>query len=688
MQAHLIKIYVLPALLGLLALLLPILPLSGSSLSKDATSLVSFSLNQQPGPIPELERDPSIARALPALAGPACAPVHDIDFSWIPTQPVAGQAITLTATVAGAVWFSETVDSPSVGGWNDLALDSFGWPHIGYISDDGTTRSVRHAWKNRAGWHVEIADSGLADGTSFSSLVLDAQNRPHLSYVDKDPAQPDSALKYVFWDGSAWQVEVVGIIHGWPGYTSIAVDSTGQPHIAYYDLDRGRLLYASRTAGGTWSTETVDDLGDVGAWPSLALDAQDRPHISYYDPFWYFTRLKYAVYDGSAWQIEAVDSYGDVGAMSSLALDPFGNPHIAYVGNSEYILYYASLNGLGWLTETVTNHVAQPTLALDRAGRPHISYVYRTDTNNYYVEYTYDDGARWETERIQTEATSSPDTSLALDDAGLPHLSYCGPDYPIPELRYAELLTTTTPPVTYTWDLGDGTQARGPSINHTYSAAGVYTVAVTATNCATATATMLHTLTVVPPCVPVQEAGFTWQPSTPLTGESITLTAVATGTTPISVTWDLGDGNRAVGFIVTHTYTLSDVYSVVLTVTNCGSSTATATYTLSVVAPPCQLVELITMTQVVSGCVITMTAQATGTPPLAWQWEFGDGMSSTLPMPTHDYGASGHYTGTLHLWNCAGIGQVDRSFSASVECVMPPLGFHIYLPTISNSRLK
>lgn len=57
-----------------------------------------------------------------------------------------------------------------------------------------------------------------------------------------------------------------------------------------------------------------------------------------------------------------------------------------------------------------------------------------------------------------------------------------------------------TPPITYTWDFGDGTIATGSSIAHTYAMAGTYSVVLTATNsCSTQKVTAAHTLSIGAP---------------------------------------------------------------------------------------------------------------------------------------------------------------------------------------------
>ena len=67
---------------------------------------------------------------------------------------------------------------------------------------------------------------------------------------------------------------------GW--YTSLALDSNGHPHISYYDYTNGDLKYAIWT-GSSWNIESVDTDGNVGRYTSIALDNNDNPYISYYD---------------------------------------------------------------------------------------------------------------------------------------------------------------------------------------------------------------------------------------------------------------------------------------------------------------------------------------------------------------------------------------------------------------------
>jgi len=130
-----------------------------------------------------------------------------------------------------------------------------------------------------------------------TSLALDSSDRPHISYY-YGWIGPDSILKYARWDGDAWQIETVdltGTRDGQIACSSLALDDSDYPHIAYYDVNNTDLKYA-RWGGDTWQIETVDSVGDVGGYASLELDSSGDPHISYYDGS--NGDLKYAYWEG------------------------------------------------------------------------------------------------------------------------------------------------------------------------------------------------------------------------------------------------------------------------------------------------------------------------------------------------------------------------------------------------------
>jgi PKD repeat protein len=143
--------------------------------------------------------------------------------------------------------------------------------------------------------------------------------------------------------------------------------------------------------------------------------------------------------------------------------------------------------------------------------------------------------------------------------------------------------------VTYTWDLGDGTSANGPTATHVYSAAGSYPVTLTVTDDDGLTASDVVVLEISNPNV------------APSAEVSVSPTTV--GTAPLGVTldgsgssdpdgsivshvWSFGDGTPdAGGAMVSHTYEAAGDYTATLTVTDNQGATATRSVAISVTEP-------------------------------------------------------------------------------------------------------
>ncbi|MBI5236770.1 MAG: hypothetical protein HY886_11070 [Deltaproteobacteria bacterium] len=321
-----------------------------------------------------------------------------------------------------------------------------------------------------------VATSGVASlSGATASLRLDASSNPKASYfqvVDKD-------LKYAYWDGSAWQTVVVDG-SGFTGYyNSLALTSLGNPRISYYygaassNAVTEDLMYAFCNAGcnasGNWIKVAVDTAGDVGGYTSIALDGSGNPRISYYD----FTNgdLKYAWCDSACetaanWTYIAIDNAGDVGRYTSLALDPTtGAPRISYYDYTNQTLKYAYCdascsNPANWTLVTIDGTADRgrfTSLVLTAAGLPRISYYdYSTRTEgNGVPAYTYCDAscnnpASWTKVYLSgtKQANKGAYSSLMLDVAGNPAITYYyfnnGTEYTatIGDLEYAYCNTT------------------------------------------------------------------------------------------------------------------------------------------------------------------------------------------------------------------------------------------------------
>lgn len=338
----------------------------------------------------------------------------------------------------GSSWQIEIVDKGGdLGGSTSLALDSNGHPHVGYV--DSLRHELKYAHHDGVSWSTVVVDTGGHVGAEVS-LALDAEDLPHMafySYTTVIHGFTDTDLMYAHHDGSSWRVETVESEGNVGSFVSLAVDSAGRPHIAYFDHTHGALKYATQD-GTSWRVETADDIGWVGWYASLALDSQDHPHIAYYDMN--NQHLKYAHHDGRGWHVETVDDSQGAGWYISLALDRAGHPHVSYTDWDNDGLKYAYHDGVEWRVQWVGAEGHCTSLAVDGAGRPHISLY---DWAGHTLKYIYNDGSRWHFLTVDGLGAPGDNNSLALDAAGLVHISYY--DWTTGDVRYAHQVLETPP---------------------------------------------------------------------------------------------------------------------------------------------------------------------------------------------------------------------------------------------------
>jgi gliding motility-associated-like protein len=208
--------------------------------------------------------------------------------------------------------------------------------------------------------------------------------------------------------------------------------------------------------------------------------------------------------------------------------------------------------------------------------------------------------------------------------------------------------TTGNETVSYQWTFGDGSTSAEASPSHVYATAGVYQVSLTVTTGSDCRSTAARTVRVHA----LPEARFTF--GNGCQGDPIAfsnLSAIAAGT--LGYQWDFGDGSTSTQTNPSHPYLAAGTYTVRLTATSGSGCQDVLEQTVTIHERP---VVDFTAAAVCDGKT-TAFANLTGitaTANTAYNWDFGDGTSSTAADPVKQYLNPGRYTVTLRVTTASG----------------------------------
>jgi hypothetical protein len=273
----------------------------------------------------------------------------------------------------GNTWQNETVDSGDVGWWSAIAIDLLGHIHIIYHADKPSS-SLKYAYFNGVSWNITTIDKG---GYS-TSLAVDNNNYPHISHI------AGSEMKYIRYNGVNWITETIATNAFSYGSTSIAINPSGKAYISFSDYSLPRRQYLASNVSEAWEVHYLSD----GRSSSLALDSSGNPHIVYYSEW--TQELKYSYYDGSVWVTKATSLLAE---FPHMALDSFNHPHVSFGGTCVDVecLIYTYFDGQDWIVQVLdTNNAGFDTsIALDQKGLPHISYRQAISEDNSLLNYMH-----------------------------------------------------------------------------------------------------------------------------------------------------------------------------------------------------------------------------------------------------------------------------------------------------------
>jgi len=270
------------------------------------------------------------------------------------------------------------------------------------------------------------------------------------------------------------------------------------------------------------------------------------------------------------------------------------------------------------------------------------TYVY-ADYGTYDVSLTITTEGGCSDTRIKTVVIE--DQSMNCHADFMFHHNFQSPD-PL-EIEFHSISQGFGPIVAFAWDFGDGNTSDEENPTNVFADYGSYEVSLTITTESGCTDTKTKTVVleeIIWPC----EASFEYhQPwHNPSEVHFIDRSQFQPGTW----FWEFGDGETSGDKNPVHTYTAGGEYTVSLTI-NSADSTCVDTYS-----------DVVVIEEVQWGCEASFEYHQSWQNPMevhffdksefqpgTWFWEFGDGETSGVRNPNHNYTAAGEYIVSLTI---------------------------------------
>lgn len=198
--------------------------------------------------------------------------------------------------------------------------------------------------------------------------------------------------------------------------------------------------------------------------------------------------------------------------------------------------------------------------------------------------------------------------------------------------------------ISYVWNFGDGTTSSSSSPTHTYTIPGAYTVSLlysTSSGCTDSVKVINGILVGSKPA-----ANFSGVPGDVCAFMKVNFTDLSAGN-PNAWLWLFGDGSTSTNENPEYQYSDTGYFSVTLIAINdgCADTLLVPDY-IHVKPPVAKFTHTNTCTQPGQVVFADLSIGA-----YTWNWDFGDGGSSSIQNPAHNYTTSGSYTVQLHVTN-------------------------------------
>jgi PKD repeat protein len=240
-------------------------------------------------------------------------------------------------------------------------------------------------------------------------------------------------------------------------------------------------------------------------------------------------------------------------------------------------------------------------------------------------------------------------------------------------VSFSAQVSAGTPPYSYDWLFGDGTNSSSVAPTHVFTTAGTFDAALTITDNLTFTATSLLQAIVVSAPLPSLNATIS---ASPMSGVAPLLVqfgvSASGGTAPYTYAWTFGvTGASSTVANPAYTYQAAGTFDAQVVVTDADEATVTRSVDITVAAPP-PLAAFAsgTPTTGVAPLTIAFTGTASGgATPYTFAWAFDATHSGLGASVQFTYTNAGSYTAVLTVTDALGA---QKTASVPVS-VLPPL---------------
>jgi hypothetical protein len=262
-----------------------------------------------------------------------------------------------------------------------------GQPYVAF-QDLANSQKVTVMKFDGTNW-VNVGNTGFSAASAwYISLALSITGQPYVAYDDYQ-FQPEGQATVMMFNDTNWvNVGIAGFSGGAAWYTSLAINPSGEPYVAYSDgSSYGGAVTVMKFDSSNWVY--VGNPGfsaSIADYVNLALSPTDgEPYVAYQD-YAYDVQATVMKFDGLNWVNVGNPGFspGHV-TYTSIVFNPIDYlPYVAFTAASEYGdtdwigVTVMRLDGNNWVNvgplEFTGGGVWPQSLAFSPSGEPYVAY--------------------------------------------------------------------------------------------------------------------------------------------------------------------------------------------------------------------------------------------------------------------------------------------------------------------------